>query len=105
MNLVGGEPGRFDPGVLSIPGNSETDRSARIEALTVEGECGWITNRTREGGMQVAGALVEQVVYDPTGFGPDRLELLTGVITPAAGDETNLSGKVDITRDGTKRRP
>jgi len=69
--------------------------------------------------MQVAGTLVEQVVYDPTGFGPDRLELLTGhgwidieasrvptgVITLAAGDETHLGGKVDINRDGTKRHP
>ena len=110
----GAVPGRFDPGTLSLPGNPVTDGPARIEPLTVEGERGWITIRTRDDAAMVASGLFELAGYGLTGFGHERLGLLTGhgwinikasgvptgVITPAAGDETHLSGEVHITRDG-----
>ncbi len=109
-----GVPGWIDPGTLYLPDDPETDGPARIEALTIEGRRGWITIRTRADARMVAGALAEQAGYGLTGLGVERLELLTGsgwldieaggiltgVLTTAAGDETHLSGRVDITRPG-----
>ncbi|MCY4591107.1 MAG: hypothetical protein OXE86_11245 [Alphaproteobacteria bacterium] len=113
LRLRSGVPGWFDPGTLYLPHRPQ-DGPARIEALTVEGERGWITITSQADARQVAGALAEQAEFGLTGLGLERLELLTGkgwldieasgvltgVIVSDGGEETHLSGRVDISRPG-----